>query len=177
MQKRTKILEQLLAETAFEAAKSGITAEPADLLVRKILQEEGTLAHELLEAMLTPGERLELQANIEQRLLSAAALTEPNYEELFVAFRKQLCHRFSGERSLSTAHLLARIAEQPTLMADQLHRLNISSGRILRKLEHLTEPSVESPLVAHPRTTHDLDSLFEPLKPTQSTKIILNCEF
>lgn len=171
MQKRTKILERLLAETAFEAAKSRIYADPAALLARNLTNEDQGLAHELLGAMLNPEERLELQANIEEHIHTASSDGEPNFERLFMVLCEQLKWRFAGVQRISTAHLLAWIAEQPTLVADCLHRRGITSGRILRKLEQLTELTSKSSLVAHPPHRDDLDAPFQPLALPQSRRI------
>lgn len=160
MQRGTKSMESLLAQTAFDAAKQGLNNDPAELLLGALLRESGSIAREILLVRLTAQELREIQEYLEARITTASSGEEVEYEHLFLALRKQLHRRFWSERTLTTAHLLSWILEQPTIVSERLRRLGVHPAWVLRSLKDFGTFS-PTPLESHPLPCHDLDALFQ----------------
>ena len=63
--KLSKTLEGLIARTAFDAAKGGVTRHLSDYLALAMLQEEGSMAYQILSSRLKEWELQQIYKQVE----------------------------------------------------------------------------------------------------------------
>ena len=112
--KISKTLEGLIARSAFNTTKAGISHSLKDFLALELLREEGSLAFQLLSARLRDWELYQIRLRIEHEIRdggSRAGNCSP--EEFFRSFADELRTKSENTRSITTGHaLLAQTIEQ-----------------------------------------------------------------
>lgn len=134
--KISKTLEGLIARTAFETSKLALTHSLQDYLILEILQEEGSLAHQILSSHLKGWELHQIRLRIELEIEAAAGHEEQNPEEFFTRYTEELRRLFAPMRSVSTAHVLLHAASNPhTFTSQVLGMYHINAQSIALEIE------------------------------------------
>ena len=113
--KISKTLEGLIARSAFNTTKAGISHSLKDFLALELLREEGSLAFQLLSARLRDWELYQIRLCIEHEIRdggSRAGNCSP--EEFFRSFADELRTKSENTRSITTGHALLAIARDRT---------------------------------------------------------------
>ena len=113
--KISKTLEGLIARSAFNTTKAGISHSLKDFLALELLREEGSLAFQLLSARLRDWELYQIRLRIEHEIRdggSRAGNCSP--EEFFRSFADELRTKSENTRSITTGHALLAIARDRT---------------------------------------------------------------
>ena len=103
--KISKTLEGLIARSAFNTTKAGISHSLKDFLALELLREEGSLAFQLLSARLRDWELYQIRLRIEHEIRdggSRAGNCSP--EEFFRSFADELRTKSENTRSITTGH-------------------------------------------------------------------------
>ena len=79
----SKTLEAIIARVAFHTTKSAINYHLKDRLTLAILEEEGSLAYQLLSGRLQPWELYQLRLRIEQACIAIPITPESTSQEEF----------------------------------------------------------------------------------------------
>lgn len=174
----SKTLEGIFARVAFQAAKHGTTHRLHHHLALALLDEEGSLAYQLLTARLADWELYQLRLRIEQEINASSHPTESDPERFFREFHAQLAARYPDVKRLSTvhallhlladgeqplAHLFARYHITPTVLEEELRRITdeeVDRTEPLRQLIQQSAPTHPTPNLLQ-RLATDLTSLAE----------------
>ncbi len=126
--KLSKTLEGLIARTAFDAAKGGVTRHLSDYLALAMLQEEGSMAYQILSSRLKEWELQQIYKQVETGMSDRSGTEEELPGEFFTRFVERLGDRFSDEQHLGSAHALRFIIEDRlTLTAQALEMYRIDA--------------------------------------------------
>ena len=106
--KISKILESIIAQTAFDAARAGVDGSFKDYLALALLRNEGSLAHRILARRMAEWQIYQLVLRIENQLRTAPAERD-TAEEFFRNYRQGLVAKFGDSRRVSTLHALIDI--------------------------------------------------------------------
>ena len=107
--KISKTLEGLIARSAFNTTKAGITHSLKDFLALELLREEGSLAFQLLSARLRDWELYQIRLRIEREVASAKAKADDrSSEEFYRNFSAELLATSDAPRIRRRQHLLIR---------------------------------------------------------------------
>lgn len=99
--KISKTLEGLIARSAFNTTKAGITHSLKDFLALELLREEGSLAFQLLSARLRDWELYQIRLRIEREVASAKAKADDrSSEEFYRNFSAELLATSDAPRSV-----------------------------------------------------------------------------
>ena len=120
----SKTLEGAIARTAFDTAKADVNSSLKDYLMLELIREEGSLAYQILASRLGHQDIDRLRLRIGQALKSAgqsaadttgndSAATADSTAQFFSDFAEELRHTVRGVHSISTAHAMLNIAEDP----------------------------------------------------------------
>ncbi len=141
MQSRlSKLLEGLLARTAFDAAKHPPICHPTDHLLLALLREEGAMVHRMLTQELGSNAREQLVRQVEQTTLHRALTANTEPEKFYSTLHDQLAGRFPQELRIDSAHLLLWLLEQPaTASTPHFHAEGITPEWLNQRL-HSPEP-------------------------------------
>lgn len=113
--KISKTLEGLIARSAFNTTKAGISHSLKDFLALELLREEGSLAFQLLSARLRDWELYQIRLRIEHELHTPGARPGSHSpEEFFRDFADELRAKAETPRSITTGHALLAIARDRT---------------------------------------------------------------
>lgn len=137
----SKRLEGIIARTAFDTTKTGVTRSLKDFLMLEMLREEGSLAYQLLTARLKEWELHQVRLRIEHDILSVTEAEHRAPEEFFHAFVDEL-RTSAGRsvRSITTAHALqAIVADRTTVTAHVLEMYGITAERLAVELQLLPD--------------------------------------
>ena len=116
--KISKTLEGIIARSAFNTTKAGMTHSLKDFLTLELLREEGSLAYQLLSSRLKDWELYQVRLRIEREVISAKQQETRSPEEYYRDFTEELLVMPGVARSVSTAHaLLAIISDRSTATA------------------------------------------------------------
>ncbi len=107
--KISKTLEGIIARTAFNTAKAGITHSYKDLLALELLRDDGTMSYQMLSSRLKNWELYQALLRIEREVLDAKSTATQTPEEFFSAFTEELRALPGVGRSVSSAHALQAI--------------------------------------------------------------------
>lgn len=110
--KVSKSLQSLLAHTAFEVVKHHPTADPATRLLIALLSEKGTIAREVVRSLVGEERTETLLQRISHTEEPLTAECGEN-EIFFLSLEGRLCRRFYDEPTITSAHLLIHLLEQP----------------------------------------------------------------
>ena len=137
--KISKTLEGLIARSAFNTTKAGITHSLKDFLALELLREEGSLAFQLLSARLRDWELYQIRLRIEGELLNPGNRSEAASPEVFFrTFTEELRACAESPRSITTAHALLAIArDRSTATARMLEMYGVTPERIEEELQRL----------------------------------------
>lgn len=139
----SKRLEGIIARTAFDTTKTGVTRSLKDFLMLEMLREEGSLACQLLTARLKEWELHQVRLRIEHDILSVTETEHHAPEEFFHTFVDEL--RASAGRTtryITTAHALQAIAaDRTTVTAHVLELYGITAERLAVELQLLPDES------------------------------------
>lgn len=153
--KISKTLEGLIARSAFNTTKAGISHSLKDFLALELLREEGSLAFQLLSARLRDWELHQVRLRIENEI---SAIAQPDNDrssdEFYRGFTQELRITAEASRSITTGHALhaiaadrttatARVLEMygitPTIIAEELHRIalgdDFSADTSIRRID------------------------------------------
>ena len=106
--KISKILESIIAQTAFDAARAGVDGAFKDHVALALLRNEGSLAHRILARRMAEWQIYQLILRIENQLRVAPA-ERLTAEEFFSNYRRDLVAKFGDSRRVSTVHALIDI--------------------------------------------------------------------
>ena len=124
--KISKTLEGIIARSAFNTTKAGMTHSLKDFLTLELLREEGSLAYQLLSSRLKDWELYQVRLRIEREVISAKQQETRSPEEYYRDFTEELLAMPGVARSVSTAHaLLAIISDRSTATARVLEMLSL----------------------------------------------------
>ena len=156
----SKTLEGAIARTAFDTAKADVNSSFKDYLMLELIREEGSLAYQILASRLHHREIAQLRLRIEHALKAAADgstdLPAENGEEngaensarFFTRFAEELLRTARGVRSISTAHALLNIAEDPdTATAAVLAAYGIGPRYIAGEIARFSSGGINLPAV------------------------------
>lgn len=133
--KISKTLEGIIARTAFNTTKEGITHSLKDFLALELLREEGALAYQLLSARLKDWELYQIRLRIEREIIEGKPQCD-SPEEFYRAFTEQLRTTSNAARSISTVHaLLAIVQDRTTATAHVLEMYGITANSITEELQ------------------------------------------
>ena len=134
--KISKTLEGLIARSAFNTTKAGITHSLKDFLALELLREEGSLAFQLLSARLRDWELYQIRLRIEREVASAKAKADDrSSEEFYRNFSAELLATSDAPRSVTTGHALLSIAgDRTTATARVLEMYGITPETIAEEL-------------------------------------------
>ena len=134
--KISKTLEGLIARSAFNTTKAGITHSLKDFLALELLREEGSLAFQLLSARLRDWELYQIRLRIEREVASAKAKADDrSSEEFYRNFSAELLATSDAPRSVTTGHALLSIAgARTTATARVLEMYGITPETIAEEL-------------------------------------------
>ena len=136
--KISKTLEGLIARSAFNTTKAGITHSLKDFLALELLREEGSLAFQLLSARLRDWELHQVRLRIEHEIHTVKRQESRNASDAFYrGFAEELratsdavrsvttghaLLSIAGDRTTATAHVLEMYGITPQIIADELQR-------------------------------------------------------
>lgn len=133
--KISKTLEGIIARTAFNTTKAGMTHSLKDILTLEMLREEGALAYQLLSARLKDWELYQIRLRIEREIIEGKPQCD-SPEEFYRAFTEQLRTTSNAARSISTVHaLLAIVQDRTTATAHVLEMYGITANSITEELQ------------------------------------------
>lgn len=146
----SKTLDGLIARVAFKTTKAGIDSAMGDRLILELLNEQGSMAYQLLAARLTEWQldqvRLLLQKAIEQHPTNQ---TDSSVEEFFGQLRHTLCTRFHTSKQISTSHaLIELLARADSLAAPLFARYRITAQVLDEALRSIEAEAIERSEVA-----------------------------
>ena len=117
----SKTLEAIIARVAFHTTKTAIHHHLKDRLTLAILEEEGSLAYQLLTGRMQPWELYQLRLRIEQACTTTLATPEStSQEEFFRRYCLELIGQYPHVNRISTAHALIALADDPFTATKQL---------------------------------------------------------
>ena len=139
--KISKTLEGLIARSAFNTTKAGITHSLKDFLALELLREEGSLAFQLLSSRLRDWELHQVRLRIEHEIRTVRRQESRNTSDAFYrGFAEELRATSDAVRSVTTGHALLSIAGDrttatsrvlemygvtPQVIADELQRFAV----------------------------------------------------
>ena len=88
--KISKTLEGIIARSAFNTTKAGMTHSLKDFLTLELLREEGSLAYQLLSSRLKDWELYQVRLRIEREVISAKQQETRSPEEYYRDFTEEL---------------------------------------------------------------------------------------
>lgn len=137
----SKTLEAIIARVAFHTTKTAINHHLKDRLTLAILEEEGSLAYQLLTGRMQPWELYQLRLRIEQACTATLATPEStSQEEFFRHFCTELIGQFPHVKRISTAHALIALADDPFTATKQLFaRYRITADILRDELKRIEE--------------------------------------
>ena len=135
--KISKTLEGLIARSAFNTTKAGITHSLKDLLALELLREEGSLAFQLLSARLRDWELHQVRLRIEHEIHTVKRQESRNASDAFYrGFAEELRATSDAVRSVTTGHALLSIAgDRTTATAHVLEMYGITPQIIAEELQ------------------------------------------
>ena len=115
--KISKTLEGIIARSAFNTTKAGMTHSLKDFLTLELLREEGSLAYQLLSSRLKDWELYQVRLRIERELrardipeaLIASALEEIEPQEYDRNFERLFLQRVEAVGGLSSTAQVAKV--------------------------------------------------------------------
>lgn len=141
----SKILEGIIAQTAFDITRRGIDSAFKDHLMLAILRSEGSQAHRLLQQMLKDWQLYQLSLRIENRIVAVAS--EHQVPELFFrGYIEELVARFSYNGSrVTTIHAITEIIGDITTISSKVFALyGITASNIEEQAEVFDTPQAEA---------------------------------
>ncbi len=135
--KISKTLEGLIARSAFNTTKAGITHSLKDFLALELLREEGSLAFQLLSARLRDWELHQVRLRIEHKIHTVKRQESRNASDAFYrGFAEELRATSDAVRSVTTGHALLSIAgDRTTATAHVLEMYGITPQIIAEELQ------------------------------------------
>ena len=134
--KISKTLEGIIARSAFNTTKAGMTHSLKDFLTLELLREEGSLAYQLLSSRLKDWELYQVRLRIEREVISAKQQETRSPEEYYRDFTEELLVMPGVARSVSTAHaLLAIISDRSTATARVLEMYGVTADSVSGDLQ------------------------------------------
>ena len=135
--KISKTLEGLIARSAFNTTKAGITHSLKDFLALELLREEGSLAFQLLSARLRDWELHQVRLRIEHEIHTVKRQESRNASDAFYrGFAEELRATSDAVRSVTTGHALLSIAgDRTTATAHVLEMYGITPQIIAEELQ------------------------------------------
>lgn len=135
--KISKTLEGLIARSAFNTTKAGITHSLKDFLALELLREEGSLAFQLLSARLRDWELHQVRLRIEHEIHTVKRQESRNTSDAFYrGFAEELRATSDAVRSVTTGHALLSIAgDRTTATAHMLEMYGITPQIIAEELQ------------------------------------------
>ena len=134
--KISKTLEGIIARSAFNTTKAGMTHSLKDFLTLELLREEGSLAYQLLSSRLKDWELYQVRLRIEREVISAKQQETRSPEEYYRDFTEELLVMPGVARSVSTAHaLLAIISDCSTATARVLEMYGVTADSVSGDLQ------------------------------------------
>ena len=135
--KISKTLEGLIARSAFNTTKAGITHSLKDFLALELLREEGSLAFQLLSARLRDWELHQVRLRIEHEIHTVKRQESRNTSDAFYrGFAEELRATSDAVRSVTTGHALLSIAgDRTTATAHVLEMYGITPQIIAEELQ------------------------------------------
>ena len=134
--KISKTLEGIIARSAFNTTKAGMTHSLKDFLTLELLREEGSLAYQLLSSRLKDWELYQVRLRIEREVISAKQQETRSPEEYYRDFTEELLSMPGVARSVSTAHaLLAIISDRSTATARVLEMYGVTADSVSGDLQ------------------------------------------
>ena len=134
--KISKTLEGIIARSAFNTTKAGMTHSLKDFLTLELLREEGSLAYQLLSSRLKDWELYQVRLRIEREVISAKQQETRSPEEYYRDFTEELLAMPGVARSVSTAHaLLAIISDRSTATARVLEMYGVTADSVSGDLQ------------------------------------------
>lgn len=135
--KISKTLEGLIARSAFNTTKAGITHSLKDFLALELLREEGSLAFQLLSARLRDWELHQVRLRIEHEIHTVKRQESRNASDAFYRrFAEELRATSDAVRSVTTGHALLSIAgDRTTATAHVLEMYGITPQIIAEELQ------------------------------------------
>lgn len=122
MNKISKVLEGIIAQTAFDTAKAGVGSSFKDYLGLAILRHEGSLAQRLLQRRMADWQIYQAVLRIENQLHSSSD-DGLSAEEFFRSYTADLTSRYGQGRSISTLHALVDILADSTTVCSKVFAL------------------------------------------------------
>ena len=134
--KISKTLEGIIARSAFNTTKAGMTHSLKDFLTLELLREEGSLAYQLLSSRLKDWELYQVRLRIEREIISVKTQTSLSPEAFFRDFTEELLATSGATRSVSTAHaLLAIVKDRTTATARVLEMYHVTPETVAEDLQ------------------------------------------
>ncbi len=135
--KISKTLEGLIARSAFNTTKAGITHSLKDFLALELLREEGSLAFQLLSARLRDWELHQVRLRIEHEIRTVKRQESRNASDAFYrGLAEELRATSDAVRSVTTGHALLSIAgDRTTATAHVLEMYGITPQIIAEELQ------------------------------------------
>ena len=134
--KISKTLEGIIARSAFNTTKAGMTHSLKDFLTLELLREEGSLAYQLLSSRLKDWELYQVRLRIEREVITAKQQETRSPEEYYRDFTEELLAMPGVARSVSTAHaLLAIVSDRSTATARVLEMYGVTADSVSEDLQ------------------------------------------
>ena len=134
--KISKTLEGIIARSAFNTTKAGMTHSLKDFLTLELLREEGSLAYQLLSSRLKDWELYQVRLRIERELINIKPQETLSPETFFHDFTEELLSTSGATRSVSTAHaLLAIVKDRTTATARVLEMYHVTPETVAEDLQ------------------------------------------
>ena len=144
--KISKTLEGIIARSAFNTTKAGMTHSLKDFLTLELLREEGSLAYQLLSSRLKDWELYQVRLRIEREVISAKQQETRSPEEYYRDFTEELLAMPGVARSVSTAHaLLAIISDRSTATARVLEMYGVTADSVSGDLQKFAVGTTSAP--------------------------------
>ncbi len=118
--KISKTLEGIIARSAFNTTKAGMTHSLKDFFTLELLREEGSLAYQLLSSRLKDWELYQVRLRIEREIITAKPQESLSPEAFFRDFTEELLATSGATRSVSTAHALLSVIKDRTTAASRV---------------------------------------------------------
>ena len=134
--KISKTLEGIIARSAFNTTKAGMTHSLKDFLTLELLREEGSLAYQILSSRLKDWELYQVRLRIEREIITVSAQESRSPEVFFRDFTEELLSTSGATRSVSTAHaLLAVIKDRTTATSRVLEMYHVTPETVAEDLQ------------------------------------------
>ena len=134
--KISKTLEGIIARSAFNTTKAGMTHSFKDFLTLDLLREEGSLAYQLLSSRLKDWELYQVRLRIEREIITVKPQESLSPETFFRDFTEELLATSGAVRSVSTAHaLLAVIKDRTTATSRVLEMYHVTPEIVAEELQ------------------------------------------